>query len=134
MIAKKMGIALTDGPGNKEYLMKLAAAAEENGFGQCNEMAALAASKLALISQNYKLNIYTFQMPDSNQAMVLLSRNTYRSSNLINWGIEFNSKSIVADLWQGILAPKQPEFLTSYAKINLYTKSKPRAYIQTQFW
>lgn len=131
-IARQFDLTLSDAPFDHRFVFDLAMAVKNAHRmpGQCAEMACLSAVELRDIATKAELFVYTIQMPDYNHTITLLSANRYIKAEKVDWTKEFKSESIVVDLWQGALDTQNLDALVSPAKINIYTKSCPRAIIQ----
>lgn len=135
-VARQFDLTLSDAPFDRRFVIALAKEVEETHHmpGQCAEMASIAAVKLKDISAQTGLFVYTLQLPDCNHTITLLSETPYRSNEWINWTKEFNSTSIIVDLWQGTLSQNHPDALVSTANKNIYTRTSPRALVQCRVW
>ncbi len=110
---------------------------DSNGkiFGQCAEMAAYAADLIKNSAKQDGYRTYLAQIPGDNHTIVLLSKNTYRAGEQIDWSREFKSNSITVDLWAGTLnknALDRANQLITLSSSNLYTHNKPPATIQVE--
>ncbi|EKN4037902.1 hypothetical protein NUF46_004231 [Yersinia enterocolitica] len=135
-VAKRFGLSLSDAPFDRRFVVVLAKEVEETPQmpGQCAEMASIAAVKLKDIAAKTGLSVYTLQLPDCNHTITLVSEASYMGGEWVNWAKEFRSNSIIVDLWQGALSPKNPDTLISLAKRNIYTRSNPRALVQCKVY
>lgn len=131
-VARRFDLTLSYAPFDRRFVTALANELERTHQmpGQCAEMASLAAVKLKDSAIESGMSVYTVQLPDCNHTIVLLSDVLYKSNDWVNWKREFNSSSIIVDLWQGALSPGNPEALISLAAKNTYTEKSPRALVQ----
>lgn len=138
--AKDLGLSLSDAVNDRSFQQSLAEKvgterdAQGKLFGQCAEMAYLSASKLEALARSTEHNAYTFQQPDANHTLTLLSKQNYSSGEKINWNTERTLSSLVVDLWQGVLSPESPSTLVNHSHNHLYTHNQPRSFVQTQMW
>lgn len=138
--AKELGLSLSDAVNDRTFQLSLAEKVgterdEQNKlFGQCAEMAYFSSSKLEAVAQSTEHNVYTFQQPDANHTLTLLSKQSYKPGEKINWKIEHAQNSLVVDLWQGVLSPDHPTALINHSQNHLYTHNQPRSFVQTQIW
>lgn len=138
-IAKKFNLPISDAVNDREYQLslanKVANQRDANGkiFGQCAEMAYLSASKLENLARSKSYNVFTFQQPDANHTITLLSKNNYKPGEQIRWGNE-QKNSFVVDLWQGTISPDHPFALVSHAHEHIYTRHSQRSFIQAKAW
>ncbi|BEN05123.1 hypothetical protein SMETH9_04490 [Serratia marcescens] len=139
-VAKEFGMNLGDAVNDRNFQLSLADRvsnerdAKNKLFGQCAEMAYLAASKLEGIAKQAEYNVFTFQQPDANHTITLFSKNGYTPNSLIDWKKEHESGSLVIDLWQGTLSPNTPSALVNHSLEHLYTRNNPRSVIQAEIW
>ncbi|TWC46129.1 hypothetical protein FBY04_13331 [Pseudomonas sp. SJZ080] len=135
-VARQFDLTLSDAPFDRRFVIELAKEVEKTHQmpGQCAEMASITAVKLKDIAAQTGLFVYTLQLPDYNHTITLLSETPYRSNEWINWAKEFNSTSIIVDLWQGALSQNKPDALVSPANKNTYTRTSPRAIVQCKVW
>ncbi|MBE8603368.1 dermonecrotic toxin domain-containing protein [Pseudomonas cyclaminis] len=104
-------------------------------YGQCAELAAYAAEKVKGVAKEQGYRTYMVQIPETNHTVVLLSKNSYRAGERVDWGREFKSDSITVDLWEGVLSKNNPgaaDVLINASKKHGYTKGKPPASIQVE--
>lgn len=138
--AKDLGLSLSDAVNDRSFQRSLAEKvgnerdAQNKLFGQCAEMAYLSASKLEALARSTEHNVYTFQQPDANHTLTLLSKRNYLPGEKINWKKEHPLNSLVVDLWQGVLSPESPTALVNHSHNHLYTHNQPRSFVQTQMW
>ncbi|MFQ6249366.1 hypothetical protein ACLMPM_24490 [Yersinia enterocolitica] len=135
-VARRFGLSLSDAPFDIRFVVVLAKEVEETPQmpGQCAEMASIAAVKLKDTVAKTGLSVYTLQLPDCNHTITLVSEESYVGGQWVNWAKEFRSNSIIVDLWQGALSPRDPDALISLAKRNTYTRSNPRALVQCKVY
>ncbi|SEF08278.1 RHS repeat-associated core domain-containing protein [Pseudomonas deceptionensis] len=138
--AKDLGMSLSDAVNDRNFQLSLAEKVSTERderhqlFGQCAEMAYLSATKLKTLAQNTEHNVYTFQQPDANHTLTLFSKQNYKSGDKINWKTEQSQRSLIVDLWQGVLSPEHPTALVNSTQEHLYTHNQPRSFIQSQVW
>ena len=139
-MAKEFDLTLGEAAADRRFQLSLASrVAEERDlhnklFGQCAEMAYLAAMKLEHIAQMAGYNVYSFQQPNKNHTLILFSKNQYYSGERINWQKEKATVSLIVDLWQGVLSANNPSALVSYSFKNRYGKINTLSIVQAEIW
>lgn len=139
-VARSFGLGLAEAVFNKNFQLalaeKVASERDKNNkiFGQCAEMAYLAASRINNVADRSSYHIYSVQLSTQDHTLVLLSKLNYRSGDNVVWTEEYKSKAIVVDLWSGVLIPTKSAALIALAKDNRYTKNGRRAIVQAKLW
>jgi insecticidal toxin complex protein TccC len=116
---------------------KVSSERDRNGnlFGQCAEMAYLTALKLESQAETFAFNLYTFQITSQNHTLVLLSRNSYKSGDTIDWKKENAKHSVTVDLWQAAISGDKTSMLADYSSQHHHTKGmKAPSIIQARIW
>ncbi len=138
--AKSLNLSLSEATASRDFQSLLAEKVlsgrdkDNNIYGQCAEMAYLAANQLGGVAGKSAYNVYTVQLPDVNHTIVLLSKRNYVSGNAVMWKKEYKEGALIVDLWQGVLTPSKPENLAALAKKHLYTSDNQRAFVQVKTW
>ncbi|MDE1335815.1 hypothetical protein [Vibrio aestuarianus] len=137
-VAKSYNLNLSEAPFYPQFHSALAERIQNDRddnnkiYGQCAEMASLAASILKKCHQHFSGNIYIIQLPNANHTITLISESNYSERQPIIWENEYSQGAIIVDLWQGKLSPKDSSQLVSFADENFYTKDKIKAIVQTK--
>lgn len=137
-VAKNCNLNLSEAPFYPQFHSALAERIQNDRddnnkiYGQCAEMASLAASILKKYHQHFSGNIYIIQLPNANHTITLISESNYSERQPIMWENEYSQGAIIVDLWQGKLSPKDSSQLVSFADENFYIKDKIKAIVQTK--